>query len=56
MVAGVWAGVLAVLRYAGAAILVLMGVQLIRRAEAAGLAVTGGGWAGSAAGPASRPG
>ena len=43
VVAGVWANFLLVLRYAGAAILVLMGVQLIRRAEAAGLAVAGGG-------------
>jgi threonine/homoserine/homoserine lactone efflux protein len=41
--AGVWADFLTVLRYLGAAILVLMGVQLIRRAEAAGLAVAGGG-------------
>jgi threonine/homoserine/homoserine lactone efflux protein len=43
VVAGVWASFLLVLRYVGAAILVLMGVQLIRRAEAAGLAVAGGG-------------
>ena len=43
VVAGVWASFLLVLRYAGAAILVLMGVQLIRRAEAAALAVAGGG-------------
>ena len=43
VVAGVWANFLLVLRYVGAAILVLMGVQLIRRAEAAGLAVAGGG-------------
>jgi len=55
VVAGVWADFLAVLRYGGAVILVLMGVQLIRRAEAAGLAVTGGlgrerGWAGFTAG------
>ena len=43
VVAGVWASFLTVLRYVGAAILVLMGVQLVRRAEAAGLAVTAGG-------------
>ena len=38
VVAGVWANFLTVLRYVGAVILVLMGAQLIRRAEAAGLA------------------
>ena len=43
VVSGVWADFLLVLRYAGAVILVLMGVQLVRRAEAAALAVTGGG-------------
>ena len=43
VVAGVWANFLMVLRYVGALILVFMGVQLIRRAEAAGLAVAGGG-------------
>ena len=55
-VAGVWAGFLVALRYVGAAILVWMGVQLIRRAEAAALPATAGGlgresgWAGFSAG------
>ncbi|MFO1142450.1 MAG: LysE family translocator [Amaricoccus sp.] len=43
VVAGVWGNFLILLRYVGAVILVLMGVQLVRRAEAAGLAVAGGG-------------
>ena len=42
VVSGVWANFLLVLRYAGAAILVLMGLQLVRRAEAAALAVASG--------------
>ena len=42
VVSGLWANFLLVLRYAGAAILVLMGVQLVRRAEAAALAVASG--------------
>ncbi len=55
-VAGVWSEALVVLRYFGAAILVWMGVQLIRRAEAAARRATGGalaretGWAGFMAG------
>lgn len=44
-VAGVWANFLMVLRYAGAAILIWMGVQLIRRAEATGQAMAAGGLA-----------
>ncbi len=54
VVAGVWANFLLVLRYVGAAILVWMGVQMIRTAEAR--AVTAGGlgresgWAGFTAG------
>ncbi len=55
-VAGVWAGFLTVLRYVGAAILVWMGVQLVRTAEAAARRATAGelaresGWAGFLAG------
>ncbi len=57
-VAGVWAGFLTVLRYVGAVILVWMGVQLVRKAEAAARRATAGGlaresgWAGFAAGMA----
>ena len=43
VVSGGWASFLVVLRYAGAVILVIMGVQLVRRADAAALAVTSGG-------------
>ncbi|HET9070003.1 MAG TPA: LysE family translocator [Amaricoccus sp.] len=56
VVSGIWADFLLVLRYLGAAILVLMGVQLVRRAEAAALAVAAGalgresGWAAFGAG------
>ncbi len=55
-VAGVWAGFLTVLRYVGAAILVWMGVQLVRKAEAAAIRATAGGrgresaWTGFVAG------
>ena len=42
VVSGVWADFLLVLRYAGAVILVLMGLQLVRRADAAALASTSG--------------
>jgi threonine/homoserine/homoserine lactone efflux protein len=42
VVSGLWGDFLLVLRYAGAAILVLMGVQLVRRAEAAALAAASG--------------
>jgi threonine/homoserine/homoserine lactone efflux protein len=56
VVSGIWADFLVLLRYAGAAILVLMGLQLVRRAEAAALAVAAGtlgresGWAAFSAG------
>lgn len=43
VVSGLWANFLTVLRYVGAVILVFMGVQLVRRADAAALAVTSGG-------------
>jgi threonine/homoserine/homoserine lactone efflux protein len=53
-VAGAWAGFLTVLRYAGAAILVWMGVSLVRKAgalaAAAGGPVRERGWSGFAAG------
>lgn len=42
VVSGLWASFLLALRYLGAAILVLMGIQLVRRAREAALAVTGG--------------
>ena len=54
--AGVWAGLLVALRYVGAVILVWMGVQLVRKAEAAARRATAGelaresGWAGFVAG------
>jgi threonine/homoserine/homoserine lactone efflux protein len=53
---GVWGGVLAVLRYGGAAMLVWMGLRLVRKAEAEALRLTAGGrareraWDGFAAG------
>ncbi len=56
VVSGIWASFLTVLRYAGAAILIFMGLQLVRRAEASALAVTSGslsresGWAAFSAG------
>ncbi|HPG23755.1 MAG TPA: LysE family translocator [Amaricoccus sp.] len=56
VVAGVWADALVLLRYLGAVILVWMGVQLVRKAEAAARRATGGGlaresgWAGFTAG------
>jgi threonine/homoserine/homoserine lactone efflux protein len=55
VVAGVWADFLTVLRYGGSAILVWMGVQLVRKAEAAAIRITGGrgpepAWTGFAAG------
>lgn len=56
VVAGVWSDALVLLRYFGAAILLWMGVQLIRTAEAAARRATGGslaresGWAGFTAG------
>ncbi len=55
-VAGVWAGFLTALRYGGAAMLVWMGVQLVRKAEAAAIRATAGGpgreraWTGFTAG------
>jgi threonine/homoserine/homoserine lactone efflux protein len=54
--AGIWADALVVLRYNGAAILVWMGVNLVRHAEAAAVRATAGGlaresgWAGFSAG------
>jgi threonine/homoserine/homoserine lactone efflux protein len=42
IVTGAWAGFLTVLRYAGAAILVWMGAQLIRKAEAAAMRAAAG--------------
>jgi threonine/homoserine/homoserine lactone efflux protein len=56
VVSGAWAGTLAVLRYLGAAILVWMGVSLVRKAGALALAAAAGGvarergWSGFAAG------
>jgi threonine/homoserine/homoserine lactone efflux protein len=56
MAAGVWADFLVALRFAGAAILVWMGVALVRDAEAAAVRATAGGlarergWAGFTAG------
>jgi len=43
VLAGVWAGVMTALRLVGAAILIWMGVQLIRKAEAAALRAAAGG-------------
>ena len=54
--AGIWADALYLLRFVGAAILVWMGLAMIRQAEAAALRATGGGlsrergWAGFTAG------
>ena len=42
VLAGVWAGFLAALRLVGAAILIWMGVQLVRKAEAAALRAAAG--------------
>jgi threonine/homoserine/homoserine lactone efflux protein len=56
VVAGVWADFLVALRIGGAAMLVWMGVSLVRKAEAAAIRVTSGGrgrepaWTGFAAG------